>query len=478
VQDSNAERNARAGINGMFVYLDMGPNPVGGRARGGAYYTQQLNRPAPLGLFYLAATGQKYAGAMTVLDQRVVPFDEEALAGRVAADRVGFVGFYLYDHEPLIRTVTRYIQVLKARTTAKVFTGGPAHDVTRVLQAGGDAVCLGEGEIVLRELLEYVSGSRSLPGVSGIAFLRDGQVERTAPPPPIDDLDDVPFPVRPNVRSYFTLANPCCRLPFMEMLGSRGCAMNCTFCTSAGQRLRTRSPENVVAEMRHLVERHGTQYFGFRDNVFGARPAWLEGFIEAYAAFPRPRSWSCLLHPLSFGEHRDRVLRRLSELKLRAISYDGLSANPDVLEAAGRSRDEPALLADHLRLARKYGILTLVTMIYGSPKETRESMVETERYLRTARPNAALIFPAYPIKGTTWHATFGDKHLTDLPDDVVRGEVLRVMRSLYLRSFRIPYLLWRAVRRNPRWFLYVGATMFRLVFGAKSPDTPGASAER
>ena len=95
----------------------------------------------------------------------------------------------------------------------------------------------------------------------------------------IDDLDDIPFPSRDLVddRDYKGLSHRKAR-PNAEMIITRGCPYRCTFCSQSIMPIkwRSRSPENVLAEWRHLVEDLGAEEIGVLDDSANIRVKRLE----------------------------------------------------------------------------------------------------------------------------------------------------------------------------------------------------------
>lgn len=90
-------------------------------------------------------------------------------------------------------------------------------------------------------------------------FLKDLTGRWPAEVPDPDRLDSYPFP-------GFDLY---ARLPYVCLMTSRGCPFSCPYCASRllQPRFRTRSPENIVAEIRHWHARYGVRDFAFYDDA-------------------------------------------------------------------------------------------------------------------------------------------------------------------------------------------------------------------
>ena len=64
------------------------------------------------------------------------------------------------------------------------------------------------------------------------------------------------------------------------MVTTRGCPYHCNWCAKPiwGQRYHSRSPENVVAELKWLKETYQPDHIWFADDIFGLKPGWIERF--------------------------------------------------------------------------------------------------------------------------------------------------------------------------------------------------------
>jgi magnesium-protoporphyrin IX monomethyl ester (oxidative) cyclase len=139
-------------------------------------------------------------------------------------------------------------------------------------------VVIGEPENTVCELASFLEFGRikKLKKVRGIAFVENGKTIITPPRLPIEDLDSLPFPARHllPMEKYFSQVkkNPLrgeIYKPWASVLTSRGCPYNCVFCTAhvlMGKKWRGRSPENVIEELKQLVQIYKIKQIDFADD--------------------------------------------------------------------------------------------------------------------------------------------------------------------------------------------------------------------
>jgi radical SAM superfamily enzyme YgiQ (UPF0313 family) len=63
---------------------------------------------------------------------------------------------------------------------------------------------------------------------------------------------------------------------------TRGCPFKCNWCAKPiyGNRYNSRSPENVVAELKMLKEKFHFDHIWFCDDIFGLKPGWVHHFAD------------------------------------------------------------------------------------------------------------------------------------------------------------------------------------------------------
>lgn len=141
----------------------------------------------------------------------------------------------------------------------------PTHHALKMLELYPeiDSVIIGEGEITICELVSRVAEGRTLAGCKGVAY-RDGDgIHMNQEREIIKNLDEISFPDR----SYLDKNNYT-----HYMITSRGCKGACTFCGvqthNANARMRVRSMDNIIEEIKLMWENNNLKYLVIADSTF------------------------------------------------------------------------------------------------------------------------------------------------------------------------------------------------------------------
>src|SRR5512136_2127314 len=197
------------------------------------------------------------------------------------------------------------IAMAKARGCTVVLCGADATDhADDYLARGADFVLIGEGEVTLGELLDRLSALPERSAAESKDAWRDilglaWPGGRTPRRPDIARLDELPFPAWDliDVERYRQIWVQQHGYYSMNMVTTRGCPYHCNWCAKPiwGQRYHSRSPENVVAEMKWLKETYRPEHIWFADDIFGLKPGWIERFGELAREQSAVIPFKCLL---------------------------------------------------------------------------------------------------------------------------------------------------------------------------------------
>ena len=315
-----------------------------------------------------------------------------------------------------------------------------------LLEAGADAVVLGEGEETFRELIKKGVS----PTVKGLALLSKGTLTKTSPRPLIQDLDVLEEPAR-------DLAGPPPEgVALVET--SRGCPYHCMFCEASrfyNNVWRPRSPEVVVKNIQSLVEQ-GAAIIHIVDDNFTVDPRRVLRICELLEKGPLPLFFY-------FSARSDDLLN-LPELIpalarahfLRAgIGIETLE--PELAHVIGKpiSREQHSRAVSTLREA---GIYTMASFITGLPGETEDMRNRCVELAVSVGVDAAQFVPFQPLPGTPlekgsgepepWAEEAAAQYTTDFrrhpaviaqlleaaPQPTVRGMLARAALAKWLKA--------------------------------------------
>ena len=294
-----------------------------------------------------------------------------------------------------------------------VLLGGPHATVfpESIADAPGiDIAVVGEAERTVVELVECLHDGGDCAAIDGIALRGPGGgIRRTAPREPITDLDSLPFPDWDgiNLSLYHESDNYVGFTPqgyrYMSLVTSRGCPYQCIFCHNIfGKRTRFRSPENVLAEMRMLMERHNVNEFMIVDDIFnldgGRMMRILDLMIDHYHMDTRLTFPNGVRGDLFTPEQLDRLYKAGTYFMAFAIE-----AGSQRVQQMISKRLDIAKTLENIKYASDLGIITCTFFMIGFPTETKAEILETLRVAAMPQIDLPNIFVTIPQYGTKLH---------------------------------------------------------------------------
>jgi len=293
------------------------------------------------------------------------------------------------------RIVARLVKTLDPRIT--VIAGGPHPSMVgaEVLKCSEfDVAVCGEGEDAIVGILEAIRAGRTFDGIAGVIYRKDGETVVNAPGPGVANLDTLCFPheAAPEILHDYHLYP---RSAFNHIFATRGCPYNCFFCGSRnvwGRRVRFRSPENVVREIRGLMQKGITEVH-FDDDTFGVNSEYIRSLCTHIERDCPGLKWSCELHvKLVSDEH----LGWMKRAGCRSIQLGIESGNDDILRVIRKGfKIDEALTA--VRRIHRQGIEVQAFFMVGFPQETEETLRDTFNAMKKVKGRLSYsIFTPYP----------------------------------------------------------------------------------
>lgn len=259
-----------------------------------------------------------------------------------------------------------------------------------------DYIVRGEGEVTLPMLLHCLNAGDDPRKVPGLAFWRDGGVVATPKAPYVQDLDSLPlawdlveWPI------YTYRAKHDARLAIVS--SSRGCQQKCSFCSQQlfwAQTWRARSPENFVAELEMLSQRHGVQVAMLSDEIpTFDRERWvriLDLMIE------RQVPVKLLMETRVDDIIRDAdIMDKYRQGGVEHI-YVGVEAGSQETLDLFKKDTEVAHSKQALDLINGADIVTETSFVLGMPDDTPESIAATVELAKHYNPDMGFFLAIAP----------------------------------------------------------------------------------
>jgi anaerobic magnesium-protoporphyrin IX monomethyl ester cyclase len=361
----------------------------------------------PIGLAYLAAVLEKADYELALIDCQALEIDHKMLGAKLAFFKPDVVG---------ITSVTPFIQstLLAARVAKEtcpntlIILGGPHATFmdSQILSENSDVdiIVRGEGEETLLELLLNLSCAGNLHDVSGISFRKDGHVVRTPNRPLIQNLDELPYPAY----HYFALNKyQFFGRRILPILTSRGCPFQCSYCVSsrmAGTAFRARDPNKVVDELEWLKNEQKAGTFSFYDDAFTYDQTRAIKICEEIKKRHIGIPWDCQTRVDKISRE---VLVKMRDAGCQLVSFGAESGCQKILDAVNKKttieQNEKAV-----KLAKDVGLSVAMSVVIGYPGETAETLEQTFRFIKRAKPDYVYLCLATPYPGTALRSTLED----------------------------------------------------------------------
>lgn len=325
----------------------------------------------PLGLGYVAAAMERRGYEVIVWDlcsKNSITADNMIYGIKIpGADLYGFsVTTPQFDFALILANMIRSVF-----PKALMIAGGPHALVDResFLSTGiFDAVVVEEGEFSLYELIRHHE--------------LYGEIEQAYWNPPIKLLDDVPFPARhlfQNFKKNALMTKQLLKGDYTgggqtTMIASRGCPYKCSFCAPHPRKVRFRSADNVISELRHIIDRYDIKQFKWQDDTFTTNRKWVLELCEKIRKQLPATYHRAHTRVNVFDEQMAEAMKKAG-FKLLCFGIESFSQKVLDLNSKWITVDQ---VESSLQLAKKYGFKTVGFLIFGLPGEDPATVAETK----------------------------------------------------------------------------------------------------
>ena len=428
----------------------------------------------PLGIGYIAAVLRDNGIDVNILDASAEDMDFKEFSEEIKNRSPDIISI-----SALTPTINKALETAK---TAKevlpnsiIVMGGyhPTFDFEETLKNDFvDIVIRGEGEYVLRDLVETIENNGDLREVRGIVFKEDDNIVLNPNADLIYDLDALPFP------AFDLMPMDKYKLLDMDthmatMITTRGCPMKCSFCSSAamhGRKMRQRSVDNILAEIDFLREKYDINTIAFMDDTFTLKKSRLMEFCDKLKQKDYEIMWGCTARVDTLDEE---VLKNMKESGCITVFMGVESVDQNQLDSMDKGITVPKI-ENAFKMSRKLGIRTIASVALGMPGDTKKIMNKTIKFVHKLKPNYAIYSLSTPYPGTRFYKESFEKNLIKVKDwskytlispiletaDCSLKDLRKMQTKAFIKFYLRPHYLLSQFRQDGTYFI---KTIFGLI---------------
>ncbi len=333
-----------------------------------------------LGLCYLAGDLIEAGHEVLILDVNATDDAPEVVAKKAEKYEPVVIGFSL-------KTATANAALLLSKAIKKryknaVHVAGGAHVTLAYKECllenpEIEYAFIGESDRSFIELVDGLEHSRDVKKIAGIAYREGGEVVATKREY-IKDLDSLPIPSLESIESF---SFKDFRYP---MITSRGCPYPCTYCcvgVVSSKEWRARTPENIMAELRTVTERHGIKAFEILDDNFTLRVDRAKKFCRLLIESKLNLTWYC-----HNGIRADKIDMELARLMKQAgctsVALGVESGDAKIFESIKKGEPLEAVV-NAVKCIQAAGMKAVGYFIIGLPGDSLEGIKKTIKFQRS-----------------------------------------------------------------------------------------------
>lgn len=240
-----------------------------------------------------------------------------------------------------------------------------------------DFIIRGEGEYPMLELCRSLQDGSKYTDVPGLSYRNGGEISHNEIGRIINNIDDIPFPARdsilyPEFMDFKSLGS---------MIVSRGCPYRCSFCSSRNfwdNKVRFRSPENIISEIKTIKANYGTQLIMFWDDSFTINRSIIEKHCRAIIDADLKINWKTATRADLIDKDLLNLMKKSGCVKLEI----GVESGSDRMKKIIHKDVTNEQIKKAFALINKSGIGSGAFFMAGFPDETIEDLGQTFQLMK------------------------------------------------------------------------------------------------
>ena len=270
-----------------------------------------------------------------------------------------------------------------------------------------DYVIMGEAEYTLRDILRGVPNQE----IQGICYIDNMQPQKNEMRPFIENLDELPFPARHLIDNNLYKRPDNGKVQAVIKV-SRGCPYHCFFCLAtpvSGEKVRKRSAENIILEIKECVEKYRITNFIFWSDIFNIDRDWTIDLCKKIISSGLKITWSSNTRANTMD---DEMAGWMYKSGCRLVSIGVESGSQEILNNIGKkiTLDE---IRNTVKILKKNKIKIYNYFVLGLPWETEQTANETIKFAIELDSDYVSFYTATPLPGSRFYDYAKEHNLFD-----------------------------------------------------------------
>jgi radical SAM superfamily enzyme YgiQ (UPF0313 family) len=452
----------------LLIYPPLPQNAIYSSALGGGA------PHIPLGIYYIASYVRMHGFHAHCIDAEAQKLKISGVISKIkeiAPDIIGLSATtFAYQG-----AATLAEEIKKTFPHLPIVIGGP-HATTNIENVMNnpvfDYLIYGEGEETFTELLQILKRKDTekkedvLSSIHGLVYRENDIVKINQPRDYIKNLDTIPFPAYdliPDITVYHPHPTNYHFTPIANVLTSRGCPYKCTFCCRiSGQKLRQRSPENVVEEIELLVNQYGVREIAFADETLTIGKQRIQNIFTLLKQKGIQIAWTCTTRVNTVDYE---TLAFMKKMGCWQIKFGIESGDESILKIIQKNIDLKTA-REVISYCKELKIKTLGYFIIGHPGETKESIEKTIQYALDVPLDDISVMINTPMRGTVQYdeiEQYGTLSSTNTND-------FNLLSPIFVPHELTSSYLIESQKKMYRKFYFRPKTLFHLITDVMSPN--------
>lgn len=346
----------------------------------------------PLGLAYIARALKDGGHTIEVMDLCFSQNVSDDLKEALTRFRPDLIGLSLRNLDNLtyptsisyLKEVEEVISTCRECSSSKLVIGGSGfslapEELLRHLNV--DFGIMGEGEEVLLTLINSLEKNLPISPSPHLLIKSETQfpVMSGAQVSSISTPDRTLF----NTRRYLEEGG------MLNLQTKRGCPFSCIYCTYPlleGKKVRLREVDEVIEEIRHLIQDQGTDYIYFVDDIFNYPSSFAEKLCRRIAKENIKIRWSAFVNP---GFLSENLLKWMKEAGCVGVEF-GTDSGSDRMLKNYRKSFTIEEVAQASQLCSKLNVNHCHYLLFGGPGEEEKTIEESFQLMDQLNPTAVI----------------------------------------------------------------------------------------